>query len=407
MTTHCKPEFFAGNRRELRRRLPNDAVIVIPSAGIVQRTGDTCFPFVQDSNFLYLTGVDQPDLVLVLTSSDEYLVTADRSESRQAFDGQIDTEEITRSSGGLKCLSATDGWRQLRHDLQTHPGKAFSVDVPPAYSVPHGMFTNPHRRRVIDKCRRLAPDIALSTCTPQLIAMRAIKQPPELAALQAAIDTTCQAIDNIRQDYPTLTHEYEVEARLSHDFRIGGEGHGFAPIVANGKHATTLHYVANNGRLDKAALTVIDVGAAVEHYNADVTRTVAYGRPTARQRAVHQAVLEVQQFALSLLRPGVQLRSYESEVRSSMAEKLLHLGLITSVRQADHIARYYPHATSHFLGLDVHDVGDYRQPLKENMVLTCEPGIYIPEEAIGVRIEDDVLITSAGNQVLSSCTTAL
>lgn len=181
----------------------------------------------------------------------------------------------------------------------------------------------------------------------------------------------------------------------------GATGHAFEPIVAGGKRACTLHNVSNNAPLRSGELIVCDVGAEVSHYAADLTRTVSRGKATQRQKDVHQAVGEVQSFALGLLRPGTRMQTYENKVAKYLGGQLKQLGLITSLK-TDDIRKYYPHATSHFMGLNVHDVGDYSLPLKPNTVLTCEPGIYIPAEGIGVRIEDDVLITSGGNQVLSA-----
>jgi Xaa-Pro aminopeptidase len=143
------------------------------------------------------------------------------------------------------------------------------------------------------------------------------------------------------------------------------------------------------------------VGAEVSHYAADITRTVCKGKPTQRQRDVYQAVLESQQYALDLLKPGIKLRSYEKKVATFVGRQLKQLGLITTL-DSDSIRKYFPHATSHFVGLNVHDVGDYEQPLRSGVVLTCEPGIYIPEEGIGVRLEDDLLVTAAGKEVLST-----
>ncbi len=171
--------------------------------------------------------------------------------------------------------------------------------------------------------------------------------------------------------------------------------------MANGQRAVTLHNVENNGSLDGAETTVLDVGAEVCHYAADITRTVMAKKPSQRQQAVYDAVLDVQEFALGMLKPGTVLKEYEQKVEHYMGEKLTALGLIDDTSH-EAVRKYYPHATSHFLGLDVHDVGDYTLPLEPGMVLTCEPGIYIPEEGIGVRIEDDILITENGHKVLSA-----
>ncbi len=201
---------------------------------------------------------------------------------------------------------------------------------------------------------------------------------------------------------PKYQHEYELEAEISNGFRKrGAAGHSFEPIVAGGARACTLHNVANNGQFAKSDLVVIDVGAEVEHYAADITRTISLSTaPSKRQQAVYAAVLDVQAYAFGLLKPGVLLKEYELLVEHYMGEKLRELGLIKIIDH-DSVRTYFPHSTSHFLGLNVHDVGDYERPLEPGNVLTVEPGIYIEGESIGVRIEDDVLITKTGIKILS------
>jgi Xaa-Pro aminopeptidase len=179
------------------------------------------------------------------------------------------------------------------------------------------------------------------------------------------------------------------------------DGHAFAPIIAGGPRACTLHYERNDAALSADELLLCDVGAEYSHYAADITRTFSLAdAPTRRQETVHAAVLDVHAFAVSLLKPGVMPKAYEQQVREFMGEKLRELGLIKTIER-DTVREFYPHATSHFLGLNAHDVGQYDLPLEPGIVLTVEPGIYIHEETIGVRIEDDVLITEDGNRILS------
>jgi Xaa-Pro aminopeptidase len=161
-----------------------------------------------------------------------------------------------------------------------------------------------------------------------------------------------------------------------------------------------MHHTNNDGALTKGDFVVIDVGAEWNHYSADITRTVCLGEPTRRQETVYNAVDAVQKFAFSLIKPGLNFREYEMKIAEFMGEKLRELGLIKTISD-ENVRKYFPHATSHFLGLDTHDAGDYERPLEAGAVITVEPGIYIPEEGIGVRIEDDVLVTSAGIEILS------
>jgi Xaa-Pro aminopeptidase len=196
-------------------------------------------------------------------------------------------------------------------------------------------------------------------------------------------------------------YEYQLEAEITAGFRKrGATGHAFEPIVAAGKRACILHNVANNAPIGKNELVVVDVGAEFEHYSADITRTVSFERSSTRQGAVYSAVLEAQEFAIDLLKPGLAFEDYRRQTDRFIGEKLRELGLIKTVGPAG-IRKYYPHSISHFMGLNVHDVGDYGQSLQSGMVLTVEPGIYIPEEGLGVRLEDDILVTEKGCEILS------
>ena len=402
MKTYLTPDFFTQNRRRLSE-VVDEPLIVVTAHGLLQKAGDNTYPFHQDSNFWYLTGVNEPDLILVLTRTDEYLIVPGRSASREAFDGSIDPTTLSNRSGIAKIVDSDRGWREIAIDLE----KYRRVATPAAateYVDAYGMYTNPARSALTRKLLETQHDVELVDCRAQLAQLRVIKQPVELVALQEAIDITTASISALitSDQLSQYSHEYEFEADLTREFRYrGATGHAFAPIVASGQRACTLHNVANEGLLEPSTLLVVDVGAEVDHYAADITRTVAVGGPSARQQAVYDAVLEVQDYALSLLQPGILLKDYEKQVETRMGQALHELGLI-SEPSSEQIRTYFPHATSHFLGLDVHDVGPYDIPLAENMVITCEPGIYIPKEGIGVRIEDDVLITSNGAVVLSN-----
>jgi len=401
MSYHFSADFFAGNRQRLRATLPaSEPLIVVTANGLLQRSADSAFPFQQDSSFWYLTGLDEPDLTLVMSPAGDYLIVPGRSASRQAFDGSIDANKTATISGVTEILDETAGWERLLRQLR----KAGRVATPlPAdtYIDHYGLYSNPARRRLLQRCKRLVPGLQVTDIRPNIGRMRMIKQAPEVKAIQSAINVTIDAIENVRSQLDTYHYEYEIEADLSRSFRRGARGHAFEPIVAGGKNACTLHSVSNNDKLIKGTLVVMDVGAEVSHYAADITRMVAYGPVTKRQQSVYDAVLHVQEAAKKLLKPGVDLKSYEQAVEQLIGEQLIKLNVITEPTR-ENIRRYYPHACSHFLGLDVHDVGDYQMPLQEGSVITVEPGIYIPEEGIGVRIEDDILITKTGVKVLSA-----
>ncbi|HSX45707.1 MAG TPA: Xaa-Pro aminopeptidase [Candidatus Saccharimonadia bacterium] len=402
MESRFSSDFFAGNRQRLRQLFTGTAPIVMSANGLLQRGGDSTYAFSQDANFWYLTGIDDPDIVLVIDRDNEYLIVPGRSAVREAFDGNVDTEALSNRSGIKQVYDDKEGWERLGGRLKKVKHVA-TLSPPPAYVEHFGLYTNPARAVLVEKLLSFREGLELLDISPHLIRMRMVKQLEELAAMKSAISITEAAIKEATRPAKLgkYAYEYELEAEISRGFRRRGSTDAFEPIVASGERACTLHNVANDGRLASGELIIIDVGAEVEHYAADISRTVSLGQPSRRQQAVHQAVQDVQNFALGLLKPGVSMKDYEQKIENFMGEKLRELGLIKLI---DHesVRRFYPHATSHFLGLNVHDIGDYERPLEPGMVLTVEPGIYIKEEAVGVRIEDDVLITKTGCKVLSA-----
>jgi Xaa-Pro aminopeptidase len=397
-------DFFAGNRERLRQLFTGTAPIVLTAYGQQQRAGDEAYPFKQDGSFWYLTGVDEPDVILVMDKGREYLIVPKREAVIETFDGAIDVAELSRRSGIKDVLNEKEGWKQLEARLKKVRHVA-TVAAPPAYIDFYGMYTNPARRRLITRIKEISPHAELLDLRQHLSRMRMVKQPVELSALQQAIDITNDTLKEVTKPAKLLkyAYEYELEADITRGFRRrGSQDHAFSPIVAGGIRACTMHHTANDAALASDELVILDVGASYNHYQADIARTISLnGKPSRRQQQVHEAVAQAQDYAYSLLKPGVQLRDYEKQMEAFVGEKLRELGLIKSITHEGVRDHFFPHATSHFLGLDAHDAGDYDEPLRPGVVLTVEPGIYIRSEAIGVRIEDDVLITEDGCEVLS------
>lgn len=397
-------EFFAGNRARLRELFTGTAPIVITAHGALQRNADETYPFHQDANFWYLTGIDHPDIVLVMDKDKEYLIVPARGEVRELFDGSVSPAELTRISGITDVIGDKDGWKQLGSRLGRVQHVA-TLGAPQKYMDDYAMYSNPARAELIQRIKDLNPEIELLDLRQHLARMRMIKQPVELEAMQKAIDITADTIKEVTRarSMAKYAHEYEIEADITRGFRRrGATGHAFTPIVAGGERACTLHNVENNAALASDELVVIDVGAEVSNYAADITRTVSVGgKPSRRQQQVYDAVAAAQDYAFSILKPGLTPRELEERVAQFVGEKLRELGLIKTISN-ENVRQYFPHATSHFLGLDTHDVGDYSRPYEPGVVITVEPGIYIAEEKIGVRIEDNVLITEDGVKVLTA-----
>lgn len=399
MTDLFTTEFFAGNRQRLQEELGAN-LIVIPANGLLQRSADTTYPFRQDSNFWYLTGVNEPDYVLVMNGSSTFLIEPKRGEHRDQWDGAVDKRGLKKRSGISEIEEHHSGWTRLDQLIKKYR-KVHTFTPADAYVEHFGFYTNPARATLLDALKKHRK-LELVDIRRTLAQQRQIKQQPELAAIREAIRITGTALGVVRRKIGTYKTEYQVAADITREFiRSGAEGHAYTPIIAGGRNAATIHYVDNNQPITPGELLLLDVGAEVEGYSADITRTYATGSLSRRQRQVYAAVRRVHQAALKLLKPGVQMREYEAKVDAFMATELQKLGLLEDVSDKKKLKKYYPHLVSHFLGLDTHDAADYTQPLAPGMVLTVEPGIYIPDENIGIRIEDDVLITETGVEVLS------
>lgn len=402
MNTLFDSSFFVGNRERLRELFTGTAPIVITANGLLQRSSDNTFRFHQDPSFWYLTGIDEPDAILVMDKGKEYVIVQDQTAIRESFDGKVELETIAKISGVETVYTAKEGWKLLASRLKRSKHVA-TLAASPIFVEGHDMYSNPARARLIETLKSHNDEIELLDLRKHLMKMRMIKQPQELRAIQEAIDITIQTIKEVTRPrvLEKYEYEYQLEAAVTYGFRKrGASGHAYEPIIAGGIRACTIHYLQNNAKFAQDDTILMDVGAQVSHYAADISRTVVKGKPTKRQLAVISAVNEVVEYGLSQLRPGVSFIAAEEKLTSFMGEKLRELGLIRTI-DSKSIRTFYPHAP-HFLGLDVHDVGDYSVPLEPGMVLTVEPGIYIPKESIGVRIEEDVVITENGPKVLSA-----
>ncbi|MBP9667495.1 aminopeptidase P N-terminal domain-containing protein [Candidatus Saccharibacteria bacterium] len=391
-------DFFTNNRKKLTELLPG-SLVIMTAYSAMQRMGDMSIPFEQEANFWYLTGIEEADWLLVMDAmqNTSWLVAPDISEVHRVFNGALDSEAASKQSGIKKVISQTE-FDSLLRTLATRHSVAYTTSQP-VHSEHFGFVLNPAHAKLSQKLERIFADV--QTCTLELTKLRAIKQPQEVKAISAAINITKKAFEHARTHMDSYKHEYEIEADIAHIFRkSGATGHAYDPIVAAGEHACTLHYGKNSSVLKKRQLVLIDVGARMHGYAADITRTYAVGQPTKRQVEVHAKVQKAQADIIALLKPGLTVEKYQEHVTAIMMMALDELGLLGADKEAA-LRRYFPHAIGHGLGIDVHDELGRPASLLEGMVLTVEPGIYIPEEGIGVRIEDDILITSSGHRNLS------
>lgn len=389
--------FFTGNRQALLDLLKKGALVVMTGYGEVQRSHDSAHRFEQEANFWYLTGVEQADWWLIMDGAHgtEWLVTPDRDEIQEVFDGAADTERARAASGIKTILTRDEAMRRLR-DLAKHHSIVYTTEQP-TYLREHAHFQLNSAQAELKKIlERTFQNV--QTCTRELATLRTIKKPEEIETIEKAIQVTVTAFEHMKKALSVAKHEYELQAVLDYEIRRQGAwGHAYDPIVAGSLNACTLHYVQNDAPLNRKSLVLFDIGARIDGYAADISRTYALSTPTKRQVAVHDAVREAQAACIELLRPGLAFSDYHDQCEAIMKRALHGLGL-----SPDRYRDYFPHAMGHGLGINVHDPLAGYDSLQPGMVMTVEPGIYIRDEAIGVRIEDDILITDTGHKNLSA-----
>jgi Xaa-Pro aminopeptidase len=390
--------FHTANRQKLASAIGPGAVAIIDTADVLRRPGDFEHPFRPDSNFYYLTGIDEPDAVLVLAPGHpnkklrEVLFLRETSDFIALWAGR----RLTQKAGSERSGIPTVMWlSELENVLSRALARVKTVYLNADFTLEDGPL-DPSQRRAA-ALRTQLPLHELFTAAPILSDLRTIKTSEEVSQIRRAIEMTGRGLTKAWRAMKSGLPEYALEAELTAEFtRQGATGSAFGAIIAAGKNATVIHYATGDATLAGGDLVLFDVGAEAGYYAADISRTVpASGTFTPRQRAIYQAVYSAQQAGIKLHRPGATILSIDAHMRTVLAAELPKLGLTGELNE------YYPHI-SHHLGLDVHDTGDADLELAPGMVVTCEPGLYIPKEGIGVRLEDVVLITETGYEVLSA-----
>ncbi len=403
---------FEKNRQKLCRLLPGHSIAIIVSNDEMPRTADQFFPFRQNSDLFYLTGIEQPKTILVLApdynnhSINEMLFIEKPTEHQLVWNGNMLTIEDAQKISGINSLFWLDEFENSLNDLM-HTAKniylSFHENSRSFDEVPLRDF------RYTEKIKGLFPLHHFERLAPLMAEIREVKEAEEIELIRKAISISKLAFDKIIASLRPGIFESEIEAEIIAEFiRNQSSGHAFLPIVASGSNACVLHYSANNSKCNSGDLVLVDYGAEYANYNADITRTFPVnGSFSKRQREVYNSVLKLHDIAVTLMKPGVTIDKINQQIIPYFEEELIKLKLLTkeviAKQETDKPAykKYFMHGISHFLGLDVHDVGSKQDELVPGMVITCEPGIYIREEGIGIRLENDILITKNGNENLS------
>lgn len=396
-------------RTNIAETMAPNSLLILAGNSELERTHDVAYPFRQSNNFLYLTGVNQPDAFLAIRkhqdgSVREQLYIAQLHPFMAVWEGRSNhVNDLVRQSG-VDDVQEYTNLDDLLASLITEVPQIVYLDMPDDKNAQIAAW------QLWQQIKESDPDLELSAINPQIDALRLVKSPEEITCIEAAITHTKAVIEHVR---PLLKPGVTERAIAAEFVRYCSElalDQAFPPIVSFGKSACVIHHTPDDTVLCDGDLVLFDVGVEVEGYAADISRMITIGTISDRQKEVLQAVKDVQSDALKLMRPGIKFDEFERQAAKIMCDKLIELGLFESQEQATKpegelqwpaYRRYFNHMTSHYLGLDAHDVGPRNAEFVPGMVLTCEPGIYIAEEGIGVRIEDDVLITVEGNRLLS------
>ncbi len=398
-------QLFEDNRKRFIAMLPPKSIAFFNANDEMPRNGDGNFAYRQNSDLFYLSGIDQEQTILVifpdapLPQHREMLFLRQTNEKIAVWEGHKYTKDEARAASGIQSIYWTDDFNSVIPMLMNHAQQVY-VNI---NENDRFLSDVPYRElRFAKEMQNRWPAHTFARSGAIMAQLRSIKNDIEIKLIQKAIDITEKAFRKVMRFVKPGVWEYEIEAEITHEFiRKRATGHAYTPIIASGANACVLHYIDNNQQCKAGDVILLDFGAEYANYAADLTRCVPVsGEFTDRQRDVYNAVLRVMRQATKMLVPGNTIEKYHADVGKIMEQELLGLSLLTKEDIAKQnpdlpaYKKYFMHGTSHFLGLDVHDIGNKYEPMKAGMVFTCEPGIYIPEEKLGIRIENDILITT-------------
>ncbi|HLU86867.1 MAG TPA: aminopeptidase P N-terminal domain-containing protein [Taishania sp.] len=400
-------DLFISNRKRFTQEMEENAIAIFNSNDIYPISADSTMPFQQHRDIFHLSGVDQEESVLVLFPScknemhREILFLRETNETIAIWEGEKLTKEKAFETSGIKTVY----WlNQLDSILNTLLAEADKIYINTNEHLRANTEVETREDRFTKKLLAKYPAHQVRKSAPIMHRIRSIKQPIELELMQTACNITEKGFRRILSFVKPGVWEYEIEAELIHEFiRNRSRGFAYTPIIASGSNANVLHYIENNQQCKDGDIILLDVAAEYANYASDLSRSIPVnGRYSDRQKQVYNAVLHVKREAEKMLVPGTIMAEYHKEVGLIMQDQLVQLGLLdqTDIKNQDPnwpaYKKYFMHGTSHFLGLDTHDVGIWNEPIKAGMVFTCEPGIYIQEEGLGIRIEDNLVVQETG-----------
>lgn len=405
--TQINNQLFISNRKKFTAELLQDSIAIFHSNDEMPRNGDCNFPFRQQSDLFWLSGIDQEQTILVIAPNHpmpeyrEMLFLRKTNEHIAVWEGHKYTKDEARQASGIQSVFWVDDYAAILPVLMHHSANVYiNLNENDRFSSE----VEYRDERMARELKKKYPNHNYERSATVLARLRTIKSDEEIKLMGEAIDITNKAFHRVLQTLRPGVMEYEIEAEITYSFlKNRATGHAYYPIIASGASACVLHYNDNNKECKDGDVILLDFGAEYANYAADLTRSVPVnGKFAKRQADVYNAVLRVMREATKMLVVGNTIPRYHEEVGRIMEQELIGLGLLKAADVAKQdpkqplYKKYFMHGTSHFLGLDVHDIGNRYAPMQAGMVFTCEPGIYIPEENLGIRIENDILITAKG-----------
>lgn len=397
------------NRSKLIEQLPVGSFAVLFSGEAPHKSADALYPYTANRNFYYLTGCDRENFILVLVKgkvfSGCYLFIEEASDYATKWIGRRLTKEEVVEKSGLPI----ENIRFVEEFSKFVTGAVLSDSRPALIEKPSAIYLDLYRYKPYAKPDALVraesilesyPELDIRAINPLIESLRTFKSASEVDQIRQALAYSKIGLESVWTIGKPGVNERQIEAFYEYSIKMAGsKGPSFDSIVASGAHATTLHYTDNNDTIKEGDMVLLDMGALSGLYASDISRTFpANGHFTARQRQIYDIVLGANKATIDFIKPGIMWAEVNAFARNYLAEACVKIGLISSKEE---ITKYYYHNVSHYLGLDVHDVGSYKIPLAPGMVMTVEPGLYIEEEGIGIRIEDNVLVTEQGCENLS------
>ncbi|HSZ25778.1 MAG TPA: aminopeptidase P family protein [Cytophagaceae bacterium] len=401
-------KLFIQNRKNYALRLKSGALSVFNSNDIMPTNADGVMAFRQNNDLFYLTGIDQEETILVLFPEcknpihREILFIKETSEHIAIWEGHKLTKKNASEISGIKTIYWTYQFDSIFDGLT---GESERIYINSNEHARAAKEVETRDKRFVKWCKEKYPLHLYERSAPHMQALRQIKSEIEVGQIQEACSITEKAFRRILKFIKPGVMEYEIEAEILHEFiRNRSRGPAYSSIIASGESACILHYIENNQVCKKGELVLMDFGAEYANYNADLTRSVPVnGRFTKRQKEVYNAVLRIQRNAIKMLKTGNNTKDYNKAVTELVTKELIDLKVLSlsEVKKQDKekplYKKYFMHGISHFLGLDVHDVGNRYDQFQQGMIFTCEPGLYLREEKLGIRLENDILITKNGN----------